>query len=223
MRQLFVLLFGFMLVANTSEAAVFATLGAGSFSSIDVSQDFETFFGSQAEPFIAGGFTFTSPGTTGTGLTVTTAQLGMPTRHLYQNSGDQSLLHFQLTSGADFNQVQFDVSNGFNTPTTFAWIRLFNNGTAIGSGFDLDVTSGGTVTVWTDGATTFDEVRVGTYFTATIRNQHNAGNVSATAIDNIVAGTRGTGAVPEPATLAMFGVGALGLVGAALRRRKRAT
>jgi PEP-CTERM motif len=46
---------------------------------------------------------------------------------------------------------------------------------------------------------------------------NDAGNDHGLAIDNV--SVEASGAVPEPSTLTMFGVGALGLAGAVYRRR----
>ena len=89
----------------------------------------------------------------------------------------------------------------------YLWIQLYSDGGLV-SEIDLDATTGEYVGITGGG---FDQVLIGSYASSELRDEHNASNRNAIALDNIRVGT----VIPAPGTLA---ISALGLIG--LRRRR---
>jgi len=93
------------------------------------------------------------------------------------------------------------------------WVRTYNNSAPTGVDFDFNIPAPGTITVWSDAAMLFDEIRVQSYG-ANI-SVHSESQFGAASIDNIIVGTL----VPEPSTMLLLGSGLAGL-GWYRRRRK---
>lgn len=197
-----------LIFATNAHAGIVAQAGAQSFATVTASEDFESFapFASPTNPFSSGGFNFGLPGTAGLGFIVWSGPgFSMSSQFLYNNGGGKSILDISLTSGANFDQLQFNVDYGALINPIYVWLETFNNGAPTGYNFDFDVAGGTALSVRTDGSTDFDEVRVATYRTSAVRDQHNEQSPEATAIDNVIAGTRTNIAAPEPLTISIFG------------------
>jgi PEP-CTERM motif-containing protein len=215
MRSLAISILAVLLMGGMATAGMVGQVGSATFDTIDASTDFSSGGGGFGTlPYTLDGLTFDDPDDL-----VATVGVGFSTACLYQNGGSSGMLSFVLASGADMNQVQLDVGNGWSANPHYVWVRTYNNGTPTGSDLDFDIAIGGTISFWTDGATTFDEVRIAAYNLSSTRNQHIEGNYSAVSIDNLILGT-GPTAVPEPASLALFGLGAALLIGVRMRRRR---
>jgi len=141
--------------------------------------------------------------------------VGFDTRSLYQNGGAEAMVTISLTSGADIEQIQFDVSNGFGPADPHnVWVRSYNDGIATGFDFELSIASGGTISMSAMSGMVFDEIRIASYANSSIMQDES--QFSAISIDNLFVGTR---TVPEPGTLALFGIGLFGM-GLSRRRKK---
>ena len=137
----------------------------------------------------------------------------------YPNAGDHGYSLISLVGGGDFDSVGFNIGTGFSAVVAFLYELLDDNivvssgsvsGTSSylgfsGGGFDSirirdSRTGGGSVTDHTYQAVAFDNIE--TFSSA----------LPPTNISN----------VPEPASIAMFGIGALGLMFARRRRSRTA-
>lgn len=113
--------------------------------------------------------------------------------------------------------VELDVGTGFSSLLQEVYFRAYDNGLWTGDQFSFFGVSPGLFTVEAFGSSTFDELRVQSFF-------NGYGHISsetqfgAAEIDNVHAYTA---AIPEPSSIAALSV--LGLIGAVvcLRRRKK--
>lgn len=145
--------------------------------------------------------------------------VGFNTRSLYQSGGANSMTSISLTSGANIKQIELDIANGYGpaSPQNI-WVRAYNDGFATGDDFVFSLSAPGTIAVWTDGGTVFDELRVQSYgFSTPSLNESQFGTAS---IDNVTIFSSNPAPVPvpEPTSLAIFGI--MGLTACGVRRRR---
>lgn len=124
----------------------------------------------------------------------------------YPDGGDNGYTKIVRSDGSDFFEIGFLTGSGWGPQATRTFYELFDNGTSVLSGF-FDKANGRDVGYLGFGAGGFDEVRVYD------RPSNQVWN--AFALDSIEL----NGAVPEPATLALLGLGLAVLAFA--RRRER--
>jgi len=134
-------------------------------------------------------------------------------RSWYPNGGDNGYTRITRSGGTDFVDVGF-LRTAFGNGSNIFYI-LKQDGAVVQSGSVSQTIASAQYLGFSGGG--FDEILLrGASSSDTFFN----GTENSMAIDSIE--LAGVTATPEPATLTMFGVGALGLVGAALRRRKLA-
>lgn len=143
------------------------------------------------------------------------------TQYFYGNGGDNSFVTITGTDGAIFSAIEFMVGDGFGgvaSPNTRVAWATYLNGILTGSGTDL-IPQGGVIGFLD--ATGFDELRVAADDDNINGPTFNFGDAQAIAIDNLNAqlSSSATG-VPEPASLAVWGICSAGFVLAGLRRRR---
>lgn len=133
-------------------------------------------------------------------------------RAWYPNGGDHGYTTISLSGGGDFQSVGFNYNTGGGA--TLILFDLLENGSVVLSGTAslsrfatnyLGFSGGG-----------FDLIRIRDNLTG--GTSVTDGSYQALAIDNIE--TFDVSAVPEPASLTLFGLGAVGLIGFARRRRQ---
>ena len=194
-------------------ASIEAQIGARAFVTVIADEDFESF--SQVQyfsPLTTADYVFTGASATNGFYVGPSILMPNATDGLYQNGGFSGRLSIRHADGSDINQIQFDIGHGASTGF-YAWIESFNNGASTGYSFDLDVAEGSTISLWSTG-TVFDEVRIGYYTSASVRNSHVETAFTATSIDNLVTGIGSSGAVPEPQTILVWALLAVsGLAG----------
>ncbi|MCA9506034.1 MAG: PEP-CTERM sorting domain-containing protein [Myxococcota bacterium] len=129
---------------------------------------------------------------------------------IYPNGGADSMISIRLNvAGRDgFGQFQLDVSNAAGIGTgdpQYVWLRAYNDGMPTGFDFDFDVTRPTTLTIWSEGGSVFDEIRVQSYTTAAIRDLHVETTAGGAIVGAFFAGEPLP--VPEPGTAALMGLG----------------
>tara|TARA_R110002072_G_scaffold42064_3_gene117427 strand:- start:33143 stop:33772 length:630 start_codon:yes stop_codon:yes gene_type:complete len=127
----------------------------------------------------------------------------------YAGTGSLDLVEISL-GGVDFADIDLQVSSGWleNGPATmYLWVQAYQDGNLVQE-FDIDAIGGEYIGFQGGG---FDQLFIGSYVSADVRDLHDASQRNAIAIDNIRAGT-----VPAPGTLAIPAMLLAGL------RRKRA-
>jgi hypothetical protein len=150
----------------------------------------------------------------------------------FPEGGDHG--YTQITFSSPVNNAGFNIATGFDHPATLEY-ELFSQGALVSSGSLLDYVPGppsspqdplGYVHFY--GNVNFDLILVRDTTVAPPSDVStdfgpNA-EINALAIDNISAGTPSDTAVPEPASLTLWGMGAVGLIGYVgfTRRKKRA-
>jgi len=128
----------------------------------------------------------------------------------YANTGELGLIDISLVDGSDFTDIDMQISSGWSPAeigTMYLWVQLYSDGDIVGE-FDIDATTGDYIGLVGGG---FDQISIGSYGSAAIRDSHNESARNAIAIDNISVGTY----VPTPGTLMIAGCGLIGL-----RRRR---
>lgn len=134
------------------------------------------------------------------------------TEMYYADTGSLDLVDISLVSGADFNDIDMELSSGWtpnNIGALYIWVQLYDDGNLVQE-LNIDMTAGDYLALTGGG---FDQIRIGSYATAGIRDLRDSSERNAIAIDNISAGTYVP--VPTPGTLAISGIALLGL-----RRRR---
>ena len=114
----------------------------------------------------------------------------------YAGTGSLDLVEISL-GGSDFADIDMQVSSGWleNGPATmYLWVQAYQDGNLVQE-FDIDAIGGQYIGLQGGG---FDQLFIGSYVTAEVRDLHDASQRNAIAIDNIRAGT-----VPAPGTLAI--------------------
>lgn len=130
----------------------------------------------------------------------------------YASTGSLDLVDISLVSGGGIGDIEMEISSGWSPNAigmVYLWVQLYDNGGLVEE-FDFDSTSGDYVGIAGGG---FDQVRIGAYASASLRDAHNSAGRNAIAIDNISIGTYVP--VPAPGTLV---ISASALIG--LRRRR---
>jgi hypothetical protein len=173
-----------ILVVSPAMAAIYAQVDGPAVPDITNFEDFESFDGSEAPAVLPSGFTFDC-------ATCDFSNYfgGLDGKALYQNGGSTSMTSIQLTSGANFAAVSMTVGNGWgpNDPQV-AWVRAYNNGLPVISFPFPAVPLAATITVWADGGSEFDEVRIQAYRGTDTINEDEA-QYGAVAIDDVTAGS----------------------------------
>lgn len=134
------------------------------------------------------------------------------TEMYYASTGALDLIDISLVSGDDFTDIDMQLGSGWTQEVIgemYLWVQLYDNGNLVEE-LDIDMTSGEYLALVGGG---FDQIRIGSYVTADIRNSHDTSERNAIAIDNISHGTYVP--VPAPGTLAISSIALIGL-----RRRR---
>lgn len=152
----------------------------------------------------------TTPGvcTTAGAETLTTPANGQA--RIEALDGSLAGLQFFLTSGDSFTEFEFNLFQSLNTLQTVTLFGLKGNGDPFTQTFNLD----GKGQNYFSGLATLGDVFTKVAF--------DASGVGVSDIRQVRIGGFAGAAVPEPATWAMMILG-LGLVGAAMRRRRQST
>lgn len=177
-------------------ALAFSSLAVAHADPITGTLNFTGFDATYNDPSTPGEVTFGSTGLYQvTGSTSTLALLGM--------TGPATFTNFNFLTGPTPGEVLFNIAgNGLNASLT---IDGFDPTSGITSADFLNVTGTGVLH-----ETGFDDT-IGTFF---VTAHPNNGSVDV----SFAAGTNIPSAVPEPASLALFGTGLLGVVGIARRK-----
>ena len=129
----------------------------------------------------------------------------------YANTGSLELVDITKVDGSEFNDVEMQVASGWSPDeigTMYLWVQAYS-GASLVAEFDIDMLSGGYLGLTGGG---YDLIKVGSYASAELRDQHDSSLRNAIAIDNLSAGT----VVPSPGTLMIPALAGIGFV----RRRR---
>jgi len=172
-------------VVNTAMAAIYAQVEGPPVTDITNFEGFDSLVDSGAPIVMPSGFTFDCA----TCFFVNYSG-GLDGNALYQNGGSTSMTSIQLTSGLNFTAVSMTVGNGWgpNDPQK-TWVRAYNNGSPVISFPFPDVPLAATITVWADGGSEFDEVRIQVYSDTDTIDEDEA-QYGAVAIDDVTAGSQ---------------------------------
>jgi hypothetical protein len=141
----------------------------------------------------------------------------------YPNGGDDGYTKITRTDGGNFGDVHFDVSTGFLTSTLL--YQLYEGGNPVNA---LNGLSGVGPSL-TTGTTSYMGFLGGGFDTILVRDTPDAdpgtvdfvgGGLNALALDAIQ-NVGGTVIIPEPASLVIWGIGAIGLIGGFGRSRRK--
>jgi hypothetical protein len=130
----------------------------------------------------------------------------------YASTGSLELVDITLADGTDFSDIDMQISSGWSPDdlgSVYLWVQAFNDGNLVEE-FDINSSTGDYVGFVGGG---YDQIRIGSYATAEIRDLHDESQRNAIAIDNVRAGTF----VPSPSGLITTSVGLLFVAG---RRRR---
>ena len=122
----------------------------------------------------------------------------------YSNTGALELVEITMSNGEDFRDVDMQISSGWTQSQvglTYIWAQLYDDGQLVGE-FDVDMVTGSYLGLAGGG---FDQILIGSYVTASIRDAHNSNERNAIAIDNLRQGTL----VPAPGAALLLGMGSL--------------
>ncbi|MDP1653995.1 MAG: PEP-CTERM sorting domain-containing protein [Rhodocyclaceae bacterium] len=203
-----------LVFASSAGAAVVQTFGSGSaVSTITNSADFELNL-TLSTPYSEGGMVFTYNGSAnnnGCGYAGCTFHPGFfpgfSGNYMY-SVGTNTFISITMGNGSDFSAIEFAAGTGYGVPINGYW-QTYNNSVLTGFG---NFTTAGVDVLGLADSSGFDEVRYFAFSSPDLQTGY-----SAPAIDTVRAGAGGN-SVPEPASLALLGIGLAGL--SALRRRK---
>jgi hypothetical protein len=105
----------------------------------------------------------------------------------YGNTGQNERAHITRVDTQDFAALEFQVAHGFAGSSISLWVSAYLNGNLQNS-FDIDTTYGTLIGF----SGHFDEIHIGAYQNAAIRDSHNEAAQNAVAMDNMRFGTIGT-------------------------------
>ncbi|HTU99618.1 MAG TPA: PEP-CTERM sorting domain-containing protein [Luteitalea sp.] len=200
------------IAANAHAAPMFSTGAGTAVTTVHRSATFDSLdsIGIDLSAYEEGGLSVSAPDTSFIGFDA--LGNGSTTGFFYGDDGNDSFVTIKATDGATFEAIEFRLGDGYGAGKNSLLWETRLNGVKTGSGFVADLATGVAVG-WKD-SSGFDELLVAAdqFFTAS----STFGDFQAIALDDVSAQLAN---VPEPASLALVGVGLMTLGGRAWRRR----
>lgn len=129
----------------------------------------------------------------------------------YASTGSLEQTDITLTSGENFSDIEMQISSGW-TPnsigTVYLWVQLIDEGSIVFES-NIDIQSGDYLGFVGGG---YDQILIGSYASAAVRDSRNPTARNSIAIDNISVGTL----VPAPGAFSLLVIG--GMISMSRRR-----